>query len=336
MWTDIADPHSPMGAHGVGEIGITGVGAAVANAVYNATGKRIRELPIRLDAKNLYPTIQNLPGAPFDPKPLKYTQATIGQPLPPGDYEVPILAFCTEYSIHRPGAGVAYSLGPLLGKAKEAVANLLWRGTWQGVGPSELQGAAWSIQSGLTFNRLPKTYQQLITRLVPDFQSQISDDFYQKAQDTYNGAANVSGMPSFDSILGGLGPAGELAVSAQAQRQALLADATDDKVRQQTLFAGAAQGIYTPENAEVGPWTVRYPGAGWLRYKIVSGNLNDDNIMQIRIAPGDGSSHISLLDLFQASLTGAQGITVTGMIGYPRGQGAQDLIPVLLKPYRGP
>ncbi len=49
IWTDIADPHTPMGAHGVGEIGITGVGAAVANAVYNAVGKRIYELPIRLD-----------------------------------------------------------------------------------------------------------------------------------------------------------------------------------------------------------------------------------------------------------------------------------------------
>ena len=49
MWTDIPDPHTPMGAHGVGEIGITGVGAAVANAVYNATGKRVRELPITLD-----------------------------------------------------------------------------------------------------------------------------------------------------------------------------------------------------------------------------------------------------------------------------------------------
>ena len=49
MWTDIPDPHSPMGAHGVGEIGITGVGAAVANAVFNACGKRVRDLPITLD-----------------------------------------------------------------------------------------------------------------------------------------------------------------------------------------------------------------------------------------------------------------------------------------------
>ena len=49
MWTDEADPHAPMGARGIGEIGITGVGAAVANAVFNATGKRIRDLPITLD-----------------------------------------------------------------------------------------------------------------------------------------------------------------------------------------------------------------------------------------------------------------------------------------------
>ncbi len=49
MWTDIPDPHTPMGAHGVGEIGITGVGAAVANAIYNATGRRLRDLPLTLD-----------------------------------------------------------------------------------------------------------------------------------------------------------------------------------------------------------------------------------------------------------------------------------------------
>ncbi|GGE78599.1 xanthine dehydrogenase family protein molybdopterin-binding subunit [Sphingomonas prati] len=49
IWTDIADPHTPMGAHGIGEIGITGVAAAVANAVHNATGRRVRDLPITLD-----------------------------------------------------------------------------------------------------------------------------------------------------------------------------------------------------------------------------------------------------------------------------------------------
>lgn len=49
IWTDIPDPHTPMGARGIGEIGITGTGAAVANAIYNATGRRIRDLPITLD-----------------------------------------------------------------------------------------------------------------------------------------------------------------------------------------------------------------------------------------------------------------------------------------------
>lgn len=49
IWTDIPDPRAPMGAHGIGEIGITGVGAAVANAVFNATGKRVRALPITLE-----------------------------------------------------------------------------------------------------------------------------------------------------------------------------------------------------------------------------------------------------------------------------------------------
>jgi xanthine dehydrogenase YagR molybdenum-binding subunit len=47
---DEDDPHiNSLGAKGIGEIGITGVGAAIANAVYHATGKRIRDLPITLD-----------------------------------------------------------------------------------------------------------------------------------------------------------------------------------------------------------------------------------------------------------------------------------------------
>lgn len=44
------DPHiSPIGARGIGEIGITGVAAAIANAIFNATGKRLRDLPFTPD-----------------------------------------------------------------------------------------------------------------------------------------------------------------------------------------------------------------------------------------------------------------------------------------------
>jgi xanthine dehydrogenase YagR molybdenum-binding subunit len=47
---DVPDPHfNSLGARGIGEIGITGVVAAVGNAVYHATGVRVRDLPITLD-----------------------------------------------------------------------------------------------------------------------------------------------------------------------------------------------------------------------------------------------------------------------------------------------
>jgi xanthine dehydrogenase YagR molybdenum-binding subunit len=50
IFLDETDPmSSPMKAKGVAELGICGVGAAVANAIYNATGVRVREYPITLD-----------------------------------------------------------------------------------------------------------------------------------------------------------------------------------------------------------------------------------------------------------------------------------------------
>jgi xanthine dehydrogenase YagR molybdenum-binding subunit len=49
IFIDEADDSNPLGVKGVGEIGIVGVAAAIANAVYHATGKRVRDLPITLD-----------------------------------------------------------------------------------------------------------------------------------------------------------------------------------------------------------------------------------------------------------------------------------------------
>ena len=43
------DRFNPVGIKGLGEIGIVGVSAAIANAVYHATGRRIRSLPITIE-----------------------------------------------------------------------------------------------------------------------------------------------------------------------------------------------------------------------------------------------------------------------------------------------
>jgi xanthine dehydrogenase YagR molybdenum-binding subunit len=43
------DEINPLGVKGVGEIGIVGTAAAIANAVYHTTVKRVRDLPITID-----------------------------------------------------------------------------------------------------------------------------------------------------------------------------------------------------------------------------------------------------------------------------------------------
>ncbi|MFF4727221.1 hypothetical protein ACFY3M_18075 [Streptomyces mirabilis] len=40
---------NPLGVKGIGEIGTVGAAAAIANAAFHATGRRVRELPIRIE-----------------------------------------------------------------------------------------------------------------------------------------------------------------------------------------------------------------------------------------------------------------------------------------------
>jgi xanthine dehydrogenase YagR molybdenum-binding subunit len=50
LWLDESDPlANPMGTRGIGEIGIVGAAAAIANATHHATGLRVRDLPLTPD-----------------------------------------------------------------------------------------------------------------------------------------------------------------------------------------------------------------------------------------------------------------------------------------------
>src|SRR4029077_14418776 len=84
-------------------------------------------------------------------------------------------------------------------------------------------------------------------------------------------------------MLGGLGKSGQLALSADRQRQALLRQNASDQIKEQTLFAGQDQGVYTPVRAEEGPWTERIPGRVYMRLQIFGGNMAANNVMEIRV-----------------------------------------------------
>ena len=197
------------------------------------------QLPLKLDAKTLYPTVSVLPGGPFAPRPLVLSPASLNRPLPPGDYTLPVFAFCTEYSVHRPGTGVAYELAPMQGKAAHAIWALLWRGTIEKRRPpAHLLAVSWAIQSGITYARMPRTYQAVVDDVIPEYRGQLNGDFMQNLEDVYQSYARGAHLPPLEQLLARMGKAGELALAARRQRQILLAQNVNDERKTQTLFVG--------------------------------------------------------------------------------------------------
>ena len=94
-------------------------------------------LPLNLNANDAFPTVEEtqLPGGEFHGDLLEPTDVNLLKPLPPGDYVVRTMAYCSEYSVHRPGQGTAYKLGPVEGTQAETISNVLWRGTVAGKPP---------------------------------------------------------------------------------------------------------------------------------------------------------------------------------------------------------
>jgi hypothetical protein len=311
------------------------------------------QLPLILNAKDVYPTVNQLPGGPFSPTPLQLTADQLDQPLAPGDYTINTLDFCSEYSVHEPGAGVAYVLGPYEGKAAGAIGALIWRGTVQyHINPNSLQAVSWTIQSGLTYSQMPKSYQAIVDQVIPDFKSEFTSDFIANLETTYNGAAKTAQLPPLDTMLAKMGAPGQLALDAERQRAILTRQNTNDQLREQTLFQGEESGIYTPVKAETGPWTERVKDQVYMKLLIAGGNMNTNNVMQIRILSSPtanasntrGNAHLVRASYGepqpqpQPQVTPAPAdtaVTITGImqgtLGYSQGRGAQALgqVPVV-------
>ena len=121
----------PSLAHAASAKSASPVGDLVTNLKQKALQEAVstlldHQLPLKLDASTLYPAVSTLPGdGPFNPMRFRVTAENWDHPLPPGDYVVQAVAFCSEYSVHRSGAGVAYQVGPIQGYCRNRELYLL-------------------------------------------------------------------------------------------------------------------------------------------------------------------------------------------------------------------
>ena len=279
---------------------------------YSLKQKIGNTLPLNLNANAAFPTVENaqLPGGAFQGKALPTSAGNLRTALAPGDYVVPVMAYCTQYSVHRAGEGTAYKLAPVQGTQGEAIATLLWRGTLAGKRPQDLQATNWTIQSGITYGSMPKPYQALIDQLIPDYRDKLKGNMLDIVQTTYRDVTTdprrflqmyikekynttvplmilpkiAVPAPPIEVVLAKMGPAGQMVLDARRQSTIFLTSYTTKELGEQTLFQGQGEQL-PPEPAGEGPWTVRVPGQAYMRFIVKSGNMHGDNLMQIRILP---------------------------------------------------
>lgn len=343
------------------------------------------KLPLVLDANAAYPTVpdQDLLGGPFHPRILPVTLDALTKPLPPGDYVLPMTFFCSEYSVHRGGNGIAYQLGPAQGTAAKAISTLLWRGMLTGHKPQELQSVSWAIQGSVAYDKMPPQYRALVDQLIPEMKNQVNGQAFADIEDGFQGKVNRVTKKISDGISKGtggflqadikvdvelnesferLGQVGRSALDGEKLNTIFTAAFPSDQAREQALYAGQGQQSAALPAAN-GPWSVKVPGVAYMRFMVHGGNLQGDNVMQIRILPPRTSqaqlderphlvlagyeqqqqstpSNPSVVSLFNGSVNEAalsqcralpvnqqmcmaQAITVSGDTGYSIGTGAQ-------------
>lgn len=299
------------------QINFPGLGSKSAGSKQQAndekTSKLLHEkLPLVLDANTVFPTVpeEDMIGGPFHGQTLPLTLDSLTRTLPPGDYILPMTFFCSEYSIHRPGAGTAYELAPAQGTAAKAISTLLWRGMLSGHSPQELQAVSWAIQGSVSYDKMPAKYKVLIDQLIPDMKNQVNGKAFADIKDGYQGKINEvteKVSSAIENAFGNhvkvainvdvelndsfkrLGRLGQMALDGESVASIVTDPSLSDEARERTLYAGA--GTQAPRlPAANGPWSVMIPGAAYMRFVVHGGNLHSDNEMQIRVLPQQPSA----------------------------------------------
>jgi hypothetical protein len=251
--------------------------------------------PLLLDQKTAYADVSDQV-KDFHPQKLTITSAEdLQKPLPPGDYSLDVIAYCTQFSIHAPGRGLPYKLAPLMGKQAPTISALLSRGTLQGIAPATLNANAWRIQAGLPLKQWPSQDQALIHKLIPEYEKGLEGDYLQQIENTYNQFRIVPGIPSLNDLLTQSGAPGQTVLQLRQARQTLANQTISAERLPDMLYEPTGDGLprVLPAVKDSSPslWAEVQPGV-FARFTVIEGNLGK-NLFEFRVTPKAKSAAIN-------------------------------------------
>ena len=241
--------------------------------------------PLLLDQHSAFPDASTSVTNFHQAKLLKPTAADLSMPLAPGDYVVAVTGYCSQFSIHAPGAGLGYKLAREQGPEAPAISMLLVRGTAQNISPYTLNADAWRIESGMPLNQWPDQDQALVHHLIPEHEKELQGDFVQQLRNTYDEHSSVKiigkrirvpNLPSFEVLLTQLGEPGKAVIQLQKARQ-VLSDKTISAERLPEMLYeptddGQPRVLPPSDDPSPSPWAEVQPGV-YARLTIIDGNM---------------------------------------------------------------
>ena len=235
----------------------------------------------------------------FHPTHLTFTSLEdLEKPLPPGDYSLDIMSFCTQWSIHVPGHNSPYTLGRADGARIGIITAFLIRGQIAGLSPDQLHNMSFQIQAGAPLSSWSESDRALVHRIIPEFEEQLQGDLYEQIKGEYENAHRNSpvSLPDFDQFVSKV-PLGRQYLSLRQAQKVLtdrsiasqevgsrLYDATAEQDGQPYVLP-AYTGNKTSAWGEIEPgvygrYTVQHARAG--------GGSDGINLLELRITPEAG------------------------------------------------
>jgi hypothetical protein len=150
--------------------------------------------------------------------------------LPPGDYRIRLVAFCTRGggvqridTSAKPRWHEQFLVGPLRGQRAALLRALYSRAAVNHVAYRPTQSLSWGITGGLRYEQLATEQRTLFDRLVPEYRSAMAFDQFDALQSKWDSfRPAIPGLPSFDASIDGLGDLGKTIRRLQALRRTVI------------------------------------------------------------------------------------------------------------------